>query len=102
MYAVRSGENVKEAAGLVARNVHALVHQFAPSDQLSGDKEQSHHRSNEPQLAKAGNISLREPQPCPLEREAASEEHGGIGPENPRQPHGDPHSAAVMKQKKRA
>src|SRR5207302_8873895 len=81
---------------------HALPHKLKPGNELPGNKEQTHRRGQQPQFTKPRNIGTRKPQARPLESEAATQKDPGIRPENPRQPHRDPHLAPVVKDKEGA
>lgn len=48
MHGVGSSKNVKETAGLIASNVHALRYQLAPRQQLSRNKKKSQNRCEQP------------------------------------------------------
>src|SRR2546430_16478093 len=61
MDSVRARENIKETAGLVARDVYTLRDKLAPRNELSGHKKKTKGRSYVPKLAKPKSICQIEP-----------------------------------------
>src|SRR6266566_3983198 len=99
---MRSRENVKEAAGLVARDVHALRYKLAPRNELPSHKEKTKHRSHQPEFAKAAIVRKIEPLSRGLKSETACEENAGVGPKNARKMDGHPKFAAAAQNDKSA
>src|SRR5947207_8959150 len=94
---VRAGENIKETAGLVARDVHALRDKLAPRNELPGHKKKTKGRSYQPKFAKTGSVRKIEPLARGFQSETAREQNTSVGPENPRKVDGHPQIAASPK-----
>src|SRR6266478_5902586 len=95
MDCVRAGENVKETAGLVARDVHALRDKLPPGNELPGDKEKSQDRGRQPKFTKAGKVRKKEPPPRRFQSKTAREKNERVGPENARKMDGHPQIVAA-------
>src|SRR5437667_4635923 len=88
-------ENVKETAGLVAGDVHALRDKLAPRNELPGHKKKTKGRSYQPKFAKTGSVRKIEPLARGFQSETACEKNAGVGPENPGKVDGHPQVAAA-------
>src|SRR5690349_1528535 len=81
---VRARENIKETAGLVARDVHALRDKLAPGDELASHKKKTKRRSHYPKLTKAGGVRKKEAAARGFKSKTACKENAGVGPQNRR------------------
>src|SRR5207249_7840791 len=98
---VSAGENIEEAAGLVARDVHALRDKLAPRNELPGHKKKTKGRSYQPKFAKTGGVRQIEPLARGFQSETAREENAGVGPENARKVDSHPEFAAAAQNDER-
>ena len=61
MDCVCASENIKEAAGLVAGDVHALRDKFAPGNELTNNKQETQSGGGQPEFAKTGSVRKKQP-----------------------------------------
>src|SRR5204863_2111540 len=92
---VRASENIEEAAGLVARDVHALRDKLAPRNELPGHKKKTKDRGRQPEFAKAGSVRQIEALARGFQRETARKQNASVGPENARKMDSHPEFAAA-------
>src|SRR6266487_3423105 len=84
MDCMRARENVKEAAGLVAGDVHALRDKLPPGNELPGHEQKSKDRGGKPKSTKTETVRKKEPPPRRFQSKTARQKNERVGPENAR------------------
>src|SRR5579862_5477163 len=81
---MRGGEDVKEAAARIRGQKQARGSELLPGDDLPDEKEHAQNRGDAPPVAKALLVVGLEEFASLREREAASNQHSGVEPQDSR------------------
>jgi len=99
---VRASENVKETAGLVASDVHALRDKLRQAMSCPATNRKPKAVVTSQNLRKPEASAKKKPPPCRFKSETAGEKNAGVGPENARKMDGHPQIAAAAQNDKSA
>ena len=101
MHRVGRGENVEEAGGLIARDIHAAGKQLKPGDQLAEQEQDAKSGGDAPKLFKSQRIATEKVLARALQGVAAGQQNRGIEQKDFWQAHRHPNPAHVHEHDKR-
>src|SRR5258708_18965423 len=100
MHGVRRGENVEEAGGLIARDIHAAVKQLKPGNQLAEQEQDAESGGDAPKLFKSQRIATEKVLARALQGVAAGQQNRGIEEKDFWDAHRHPNRAHVHEHNK--